>query len=153
MLVLDEPELGRSEGYTRARGTRPGSQITVMPQKTVAMMIVSHPRAMDLALQKVVYTPYLCTWASRWTADSGLKCNIRFRTDDRKKATAPIFMALASIGGEDWQSGSNCAKYVEDLAKKGNAIKFKGTYHGFDTNNKFAHYPGVVSSKAHDMEV
>ena len=36
MLVLDEPELGRSEGYTRARGTRPGGQITVMPQKTVS---------------------------------------------------------------------------------------------------------------------
>ena len=60
-------------------------------------------------------------------------------------------MALASIGGEDWQSGSNCAKYVEDLAKKGNAIKFKeykGIHQGLDTNNKFAHYPSVVSSKA-----
>lgn len=156
MLVLDEPELGRSEGYTRARGTRPGGQITVMPQETVAMVIVSHSRAMDLALREVVGAPYLCTWASRWTADSSLKCNVRFRTNDQKKATAPIFMALASIDGEDWQSGSNCAKYVEDLAKKGNAIKFKeykGIYHGFDTNNKFAHYPGVVSSKACDMEV
>lgn len=83
-------------------------------------------------------------------------CDVRFRTDDREKATAPIFMALASIDGEDWQSGSNCVKYVEDLAKKGNAIKFKeykGTYHGFDTNNKFAYYPGVVSSKTCDMEV
>lgn len=83
-------------------------------------------------------------------------CDVRFRTDDREKATAPIFMALASIDGEDWQNGSNCVKYAEDLAKKGNAIKFKeykGTYHGFDTNNKFAYYPGVVSSKNCDMEV
>ena len=83
-------------------------------------------------------------------------CDVRFRTDDREKATAPIFMALASIDGEDWQSVSNCVKYVEDLAKKGNVIKFKqykGTNHGFDTNNKFAYYPGVVSSKNCDMEV
>lgn len=83
-------------------------------------------------------------------------CDVRFRTDDREKATAPIFMALASIDGEDWQSGSNCVKYVEDLAKKGNAIKFKeykGTYHGFDTNNRYVNHPAVVSSKACDMEV
>lgn len=83
-------------------------------------------------------------------------CDVRFRTDDREKATAPIFMALASIDGEDWQSGSNCVKYVEDLAKKGNDIKFKeykGTYHGFDTNNRYVNHPAVVSSKACDMEV
>ena len=83
-------------------------------------------------------------------------CNVRFRTDDREKATAPIFMALASIDGEDWQGGAECVKYVEDLAKKGNSIRFKeykGTYHGFDTNNKFAYYPGVVSGKGCDMEV
>lgn len=83
-------------------------------------------------------------------------CDVRFRTDDREKATAPIFFALASIDGEDWQNGSNCVKYVEDLAKKGNAIKFKeykGTYHGFDTNNKYVSHAAVVSSKACDMEI
>ena len=89
MLVLDEPELGRSESYTRARGTRPGGQITVMPQETVAMVIVPHSRAMDLALREVVGAPYLCTWASRWTADSSLKCNVRFCTKDLAKNNIP----------------------------------------------------------------
>lgn len=83
-------------------------------------------------------------------------CNVRYRTDDREKATAPIFMPLTALDGEDWQGGAECIKYVEDLAKKGNDITYKvykGTYHGFDTNNKFAYYPGVVSGKGCDMEV
>ena len=83
-------------------------------------------------------------------------CDVRFRTDDREKATAPIFMALASIDGEDWQNGNNCVKYAEDLAKNGNAItykEYKGTYHGFDTNNQYVNHSAVVSSKACDMDV
>lgn len=83
-------------------------------------------------------------------------CDIRWRTDDREKATAPIFMALAEIGNEDWQDGNKCVKYAEELAKKGNAItykEYKGTYHGFDTNNRYMSHPAVVSSKACDMEI
>jgi dienelactone hydrolase len=83
-------------------------------------------------------------------------CNVRFRTDDREKATAPIFMPLAEVDGEDWQGGAECVKYVEDLAKKGNDITYKiykGTYHGFDTDNRFTYHAGVMSGKGCDMEV
>jgi dienelactone hydrolase len=83
-------------------------------------------------------------------------CDVRFRTDDREKATARIFLGLTAIDGEDWQNGSNCVKYAEDLAKKGNIItvkEYKGTYHGFDTNNKYVSHAAVVSSKACDMEI
>jgi dienelactone hydrolase len=83
-------------------------------------------------------------------------CNVRFRTDDREKATAPIFMPLAEVDREDWQGGAECVKYVEDLAKKGNDITYKiykGTYHGFDTNNRFTYHQGVMTGKGCDMEV
>lgn len=83
-------------------------------------------------------------------------CDVRFRTDDREKASAPIFMALTDIGNEDWQNGNTCVRYAEELARKGNAItykEYKGTYHGFDTNNPYKSHPSVVSSKACDMEI
>lgn len=83
-------------------------------------------------------------------------CNVRFRTDDREKATAPIFMPLTAPDGEDWQGTAECIKYVDDLAKKGNDITYKiykGTYHGFDTNTKFFYSHGVMSGKGCDMEI
>jgi dienelactone hydrolase len=82
-------------------------------------------------------------------------CDVRFRTDDREKMTAPVFMALADVNNEDWQNGNNCIKYAEELARKGNPIvykEYKGTYHGFDTNNRYATYQ-AVSSKSCNIEV
>jgi hypothetical protein len=57
LLVLDEPEIGLSEGYTRAMGTWLGEQIQAMPEKTAAVVVVSHSRALAKALQAVVGTP------------------------------------------------------------------------------------------------
>jgi dienelactone hydrolase len=81
-------------------------------------------------------------------------CDVRWRNDDREKATAPIFVGLAEH--EDWQDNTHCTKFVNELAAKGNNItvkEYKGTYHGFDTNNKYVSHPAVVSSKACDMEI
>jgi dienelactone hydrolase len=84
------------------------------------------------------------------------RCNVRFRTDDRETATAPILMLMADRKNETGQSVELCIKYADQLAAKGNKItykEYKGAYHGFD-----GMYPWSVNTQATsgigcDMEV
>lgn len=73
LLVLDEPEIGLSAGYCQAMGTWLGQQINAMPAKTAGVVVVSHSRALALALKDVVGEPSFvhmakpmdfATWAS-----------------------------------------------------------------------------------------
>ena len=83
-------------------------------------------------------------------------CDIRYRADANAKATAPIFMALAEVKGEDWQNGANCIRYAQELAVAGQPVTFKeykGTYHGFDGRSKFFYFNNAYVSTKCDMEL
>ncbi len=82
-------------------------------------------------------------------------CDIRYRADS-SKATAPVFMALADVKGEDWQNGANCIRYAKELAAAGQPVTYKeypGTYHGFDGRAKFFYFNNAYVSTKCDMEV
>ncbi|CAN7639979.1 dienelactone hydrolase family protein [Acidovorax sp. LjRoot129] len=84
-------------------------------------------------------------------------CNIRYRTDDREKATAPILVLLAERDLEEAQDVGVCRRWYDELIAKGNNIRykeFKGARHGFDTLN-FAYRvnPRTTSAKNCDMEM
>jgi dienelactone hydrolase len=83
-------------------------------------------------------------------------CDVRYRADANVKATAPVFMALADVKGEDWQNGANCIRYAQELAAAGQPVTFKeypGTYHGFDGRAKFFYFNNAYVSTKCDMEV
>lgn len=84
-------------------------------------------------------------------------CNIRYRTDDREKATAPILVLLADRETEEAQDVAVCRRWYDELIAKGNNIRykeFKGARHAFDTLN-FAYRvnPRTTSGKNCDMEL
>ena len=83
-------------------------------------------------------------------------CDVRYRADANVKATAPIFMALADVKGEDWQNGANCIRYVQELAAADQPVTLKeypGTYHGFDGRAKFFYFNNAYVSTKCDMEL
>ena len=83
-------------------------------------------------------------------------CNVRFRTDDREKASAPILMLLADRDNDDYQGVAECQRYAEDLARRGNAVSFKeykGAYHGFDGYFAFGRDRDAMSGKGCDIDV
>jgi dienelactone hydrolase len=83
-------------------------------------------------------------------------CDIRYRADANVKATAPVFMALADVEGEDWQNGATCIRYAQELASAGQPVTFKeykGTYHAFDGRVKFFYFNNAYVSTKCDMEV
>lgn len=83
-------------------------------------------------------------------------CDIRYRADANAKATAPVFMALADVEGEDWQNGATCVRYAQELASYGQPVTFKeykGTFHAFDGRSKFFYFNNAYVSTKCDMEV
>jgi dienelactone hydrolase len=84
-------------------------------------------------------------------------CNIRYRAnDDVDKATAPIFMALAERGKEDWQDVAVCERYAKELAASGQPVTYKeyeGAYHAFDERIPFRYFNNANVSTQCDMEL
>lgn len=84
-------------------------------------------------------------------------CNIRYRTDDREKVTAPVLVLLADRGLEEAQDVAVCRRWYDELIAKGNTIRykeFKGARHGFDTDNfVYRVNPRTTSSRNCDMEL
>jgi dienelactone hydrolase len=84
-------------------------------------------------------------------------CNIRYRTDDAEKATAPIFVLLADRELEESADVAVCRRYYDDLAAKGNKItykEYKGARHGFDgLNFSYRVNPRTSSARKCDMEI
>nr|WP_326531063.1 dienelactone hydrolase family protein [Rhodoferax sp.] len=84
-------------------------------------------------------------------------CNIRYRSDDREKATAPILVLLADRELEEAQDVAVCRRWYDELIAKGNNIRykeFKGARHAFDTLNfTYRVNPRTTSAKNCDMEL
>lgn len=84
-------------------------------------------------------------------------CNIRYRTDDRENATAPILVLLADRELEEAQDVAVCRRWYDELIAKGNNIRykeFKGARHAFDTlNYTYRVNPRTTSAKNCDMEL
>jgi dienelactone hydrolase len=84
-------------------------------------------------------------------------CNLRYRTDDVDKATAPIFVLLADRELEESADVAVCRRWYDELASKGNAITYKeyrGARHGFDgLNFSYRVNPRTSSGRKCDMEV
>jgi dienelactone hydrolase len=84
-------------------------------------------------------------------------CNIRYRTDDREKNTAPIFALLPDRELEESADVAICKRHYDQLKAKGNSVRYKeykGTRHGFDgLNFNYRVNPQTTSSKDCDMEV
>lgn len=84
-------------------------------------------------------------------------CNLRYRTDDVDKATAPIFVLLADRELEESADVAVCRRWYDELAAKGNAItykEYKGARHGFDgLNFSYRVNPRTSSGRKCDMEV
>jgi CubicO group peptidase (beta-lactamase class C family)/dienelactone hydrolase len=83
-------------------------------------------------------------------------CNVRYRTDDRENASAPILMLLADSEKEDYQGVMECEKYADDLALKGNAIsvkEYKGAFHAFDSYSAYREDKNVMSGKGCDIDL
>lgn len=82
-------------------------------------------------------------------------CNIRHRTDDRERPTAPIFILLAEF--EDGQDIAVCKRYYDELIAKGAPITYKvyqGARHGFDgLNFTYRINQKTTSGTNCDMEV
>jgi dienelactone hydrolase len=84
-------------------------------------------------------------------------CNIRHRTDDREKTTAPMLVLYAEHDLEESQNVRVCQHWMDELIAKGNDIRhkeYKGARHGFDGLN-FAYrvVPRTSSSRKCDFEV
>lgn len=84
-------------------------------------------------------------------------CNIRYRSDDREKATAPIMVLLADRELEEAQDVAVCRRWYDELIAKGNSIRykeFKGARHAFDTLNfTYRVNPRTTSAKNCDVEL
>lgn len=84
-------------------------------------------------------------------------CNIRYRTDDREKSTAPTLVLLADRDLEEAQDVAVCRRWYDELIAKGNNIRykeFKGARHGFDTDNfVYRVNPRTTSSRNCDIEL
>jgi dienelactone hydrolase len=84
-------------------------------------------------------------------------CNLRYRTDDVEKTTAPVFVMLADRELEESQNVGTCTRVYDEMVAKGNRItykEYKGGRHGFDgTNYAFRTNPRTSSSRNCDMEV
>ena len=57
LLVLDEPEIGLSEGYTAALGTWLGQRLREVSPECIGVVIVSHSRALARAMAAEIGTP------------------------------------------------------------------------------------------------
>jgi dienelactone hydrolase len=84
-------------------------------------------------------------------------CNIRHRSDDREKTTAPMLVLYAEHDLEESQNVRVCQRWMDELIAKGNDIRhkeYKGARHGFDGLN-FAYrvVPRTSGSRKCDMEV
>jgi dienelactone hydrolase len=84
-------------------------------------------------------------------------CNVRHRTDDREKITAPMFVLLADREYEEGQSVEVCRRWYDEMTAKGNDIRYKeykGARHGFDgLNFTYRVNPRTSSGRNCDMEV
>ena len=84
-------------------------------------------------------------------------CNVRFRTDDREKPTAPIYVQLADRDLEESQGVAVCTRWYDEMNAKGMDIKYKeykGARHVFDgLNFTYRVNPVTTSGRECDMEI
>lgn len=84
-------------------------------------------------------------------------CDVRYRTDNVEKTTAPMMVLLPDRDKEEGQDVAVCERYFDELIGKGNNIiykQYKGARHAFDSlNTNYRWNPKTTIVKDCDMEV
>lgn len=100
MLILDEPEMGLAEAYTRALGEFIGQQARDIPAKCIGVLVVTHSRALVQGLcDGYDKTPTHVAVSAEAPAEAGIQRWL----DTVEHRTVDELLALRDVGLDRWR--------------------------------------------------
>lgn len=97
VLILDEPELGLSDGYAAAMGTYLAEQAEELPKKACGLVVVTHSRTLTQAL--IEGLGILPTFVKTGDAQSFADW-----LEGERARTVEELLALPKLGHEQWRT-------------------------------------------------